>query len=92
MNPKVKFQLAIFAIIIVILLEVNHHIPFEQYQTIQKSSNSARNIGELAPQVSCGMYEANSCIKCPNENGTDWCNGDCHWINGECVTRSSSKS
>ena len=35
--------------------------------------------------VSCGGHEAKSCAECPQGNGANWCNGDCQWINDECI-------
>ena len=35
--------------------------------------------------VSCGNHFAYDCADCPQGNGADWCNGDCNWINNQCV-------
>ena len=37
--------------------------------------------------VSCGNHQANSCAKCPQGNGATWCNGDCKWSNGQCISK-----
>mmetsp|Transcript_7428 Transcript_7428/g.23341 ORF Transcript_7428/g.23341 Transcript_7428/m.23341 type:complete len:179 (-) Transcript_7428:287-823(-) len=37
--------------------------------------------------VSCGGHRAESCFACPQGNGAVWCNGDCTWVEGECVRR-----
>ena len=29
--------------------------------------------------VACGNHHADSCSKCPQGNGQQWCNGDCVW-------------
>ena len=36
--------------------------------------------------VSCGGHRAPSCRECPQGHGQYWCNGDCNWINNQCVT------
>jgi hypothetical protein len=35
--------------------------------------------------VSCGGHYASTCGDCPEGNGAAWCNGDCSWVNEECV-------
>ena len=35
--------------------------------------------------VSCGGHSAESCADCPQGNGAVWCQGDCKWINDECI-------
>ena len=35
--------------------------------------------------LSCGGHYASSCENCPQGNGASWCNGDCNWINDQCV-------
>ena len=35
--------------------------------------------------VSCGGYSAHSCVDCPQGHGASWCNGDCEWVNEQCV-------
>jgi hypothetical protein len=35
--------------------------------------------------VSCGNHYATNCAGCPQGNGAGWCNGDCNWINDQCV-------
>ena len=35
--------------------------------------------------VNCGSHSASSCADCPMDNGEDWCNGDCVWMNQQCV-------
>ena len=43
----------------------------------------------ISGKVSCGQHIAESCIVCPQGNGASWCNGDCHWISGQCVPKST---
>jgi len=43
------------------------------------------------PSVLCGGHNAESCDLCPQGNGASWCNGECEWLNDECV-RSSKLS
>jgi len=38
-------------------------------------------------EVSCGNHRAFGCPKCPQGNGFSWCNGDCAWIDEECVPK-----
>lgn len=40
-------------------------------------------------KVSCGGHFAPNCAACPGGNGREWCNGDCQWVSGKCVARSS---
>jgi hypothetical protein len=35
--------------------------------------------------VQCGGHSAASCSECPEGNGETWCNGDCQWLDGQCV-------
>eukprot|EP00591_Stephanopyxis_turris_P000556 CAMPEP_0195507622 /NCGR_PEP_ID=MMETSP0794_2-20130614/1032_1 /TAXON_ID=515487 /ORGANISM="Stephanopyxis turris, Strain CCMP 815" /LENGTH=446 /DNA_ID=CAMNT_0040634367 /DNA_START=117 /DNA_END=1454 /DNA_ORIENTATION=- len=35
--------------------------------------------------VSCGGHSASACSNCPQGNGAAWCNGDCSWVNNQCV-------
>ena len=35
--------------------------------------------------VSCGGHNAPNCSACPQGHGASWCNGDCGWINDECI-------
>ena len=37
--------------------------------------------------VNCGRHIAGSCTECPLGNGPSWCNGDCQWINSDCVSK-----
>merc|ERR1712038_354611 len=41
-------------------------------------------------EVKCGGHYASSCSSCPQGNGESWCNGDCTWRSGRCVSKSSS--
>ena len=36
--------------------------------------------------VSCGGHSAATCADCPKGNGASWCNGDCYWVNGQCLS------
>jgi len=40
-------------------------------------------------EVSCGQHKAGSCAGCPQGNGASWCNGDCQWIDDQCVKENS---
>ena len=43
--------------------------------------------------VSCGQHSAIDCSKCPYDGDTwvseGWCNGDCHWVDQECLAIST---
>ncbi|KAL7575290.1 hypothetical protein ACA910_001815 [Epithemia clementina (nom. ined.)] len=41
-------------------------------ETLSSSSSSSST-------VSCGGHFAMDCGSCPQGQGADWCNGDCHW-------------
>jgi len=43
-----------------------------------------------ASEVKCGGHYASSCSSCPQGNGESWCNGDCTWRSGRCVSKSSN--
>ena len=45
----------------------------------------------LKKLVNCGPQEAESCTECPKGNVTDWCSGDCHLKNEECVLKKAGK-
>jgi len=38
------------------------------------------------PPVNCGNHQAVSCAACPQGNGAWWCNGDCFWSYGQCIS------
>ena len=38
--------------------------------------------------LSCGAHYAGSCADCSQGNGAFWCNGDCQWIDSQCVEKS----
>ena len=38
-----------------------------------------------APMIDCGGHSADSCANCSQGGGKNWCNGDCTWLNSECV-------
>ena len=44
--------------------------------------------------MSCGGHSANNCNECPYNGailvGKSWCNGDCHWIDEECIPKTVS--
>ena len=44
--------------------------------------------------VSCGQHSATECSQCPYDGDTwvseGWCNGDCSWINEQCVLSTRS--
>lgn len=37
-------------------------------------------------EVTCGGHSAPSCPQCPQGHGAAWCNVDCMWVNGGCVS------
>ena len=43
--------------------------------------------------MSCGQHSAVDCSQCPYDGDTwaseGWCNGDCSWINEQCVLSTS---
>lgn len=43
-------------------------------------------------KVHCGGHTAAHCGDCPQGNGQTWCNGDCVWRQGRCVSRAEAKS
>ena len=53
--------------------------------TLQDNSNELFSV--LVGEVFCGGHTAKTCSDCPQGNGAGWCNGDCVWLNGECVDR-----
>jgi hypothetical protein len=46
----------------------------------------------ISGNVSCGNHNAGFCAECPKEKETSRCDGDCLWINGECVLKSGELS
>jgi len=42
-------------------------------------------------QVSCGNHKATSCDECPQGHGRSWCNGDCLWINDQCIDNNNKQ-
>merc|ERR1712142_1215031 len=40
---------------------------------------------EAATDVSCGNHRARSCAECTQGHGRSWCNGDCLWMNNQCM-------
>ena len=38
-------------------------------------------------KVDCGGHHEGSCADCPQGNGEKWCNGDCKWVNGNCLSK-----
>ena len=39
----------------------------------------------ISGKVNCGNHNALSCSECPQGYGPSWCNGDCEWVNEECI-------
>ena len=48
-----------------------------------KSGNGQNFLGK----VDCGDHQEDSCADCPQGNGEIWCNGDCKWVNGNCLSK-----
>lgn len=54
---------------------------------------SAANCMKSSAQVLCGGHAAPNCEKCPQNSdtgewvGESWCNGDCRWEKGICVSK-----
>ena len=44
-------------------------------------------LSSLLGQVSCGNHQEDSCADCPGDKGQIWCNGDCKWVNGNCLSK-----
>mmetsp|Transcript_138423 Transcript_138423/g.386111 ORF Transcript_138423/g.386111 Transcript_138423/m.386111 type:complete len:193 (-) Transcript_138423:85-663(-) len=42
--------------------------------------------------VSCGGHRAADCTACPQGHGAVWCNGDCAWVEGECIRKDSQEA
>ena len=37
--------------------------------------------------MSFGRHTARTCADCPQGNGAFWCNGDCQWVDSQCVEK-----
>merc|ERR1719219_2096273 len=48
---------------------------------------SAMVVKAINHQVYCGGHSASDCGDCPQGNGPTWCNGDCTWVDDQCVAR-----
>ena len=44
-----------------------------------------RTSSQDSSPISCGGHEAATCADCPQGNGAAWCNGDCLWMNNQCI-------
>jgi len=42
--------------------------------------------------VSCGNHHAMSCADCTQGNGPSWCNGDCKYYRGQCVSKGTTST
>jgi len=54
-------------------------------ESCEKNTGAATSA--RASTVSCGNHKAKTCKKCTQGNGSDWCNGDCKWEEGTCVSK-----
>merc|ERR1719334_197808 len=65
---------------------------------IWKLQHNSKDIGQLKSKiddlnceettsVSCGNHFASSCGECPGDFGILWCNGECHWQDGQCKAK-----
>jgi len=52
---------------------------------------SVAGFTQVTALVSCGNHKAPTCAQCPNGNGKYWCNGECVWEAGECISKSHAK-
>lgn len=41
----------------------------------------------IVAAVNCGGHIADTCADCTQGNGEEWCNGNCRWVNEECVAK-----
>jgi len=48
--------------------------------------------GGAPTSVNCGGHSASNCASCPQGNGAAWCNGDCHWDSGQCLSLSQASN
>jgi len=54
--------------------------------TNKPTANEACCVCKAQITVNCGGHRASSCAQCPQGNGQWWCNGECSWINNNCVS------
>ena len=47
---------------------------------ISYSKDEIADLLHMNGNTNCGGHFAPSCGKCPNKNGSRWCNGDCVWV------------
>jgi len=68
------------------------NFPITSPTKLTLSPTKARNIVE----VTCGGHSAPSCAECPYDNGINmgrgWCNGDCSFINSQCITEEEARN
>lgn len=43
---------------------------------------------KMDTDVSCGRHVARNCSACTQGQGASWCNGNCTWLRGACVSHS----
>ena len=76
------------------ILEIHDNIrktaTIQQQQQPQSSQKKYKTYPGFTtkPSVLCGGHNAERCDLCPQGNGASWCNGECEWINDECVRSS----
>merc|ERR1711939_1276656 len=44
-------------------------------------------VADMSKSVVCGSHHAASCSQCPQGHGASWCNADCKWVFGKCISR-----
>jgi len=72
------------------ILEIHDNIRKTAIQQPQSSHKEYKTYPGFTtkPSVLCGGHTAESCDLCPQGNGASWCNGECEWIDNECVRSS----
>mmetsp|Transcript_62451 Transcript_62451/g.195776 ORF Transcript_62451/g.195776 Transcript_62451/m.195776 type:complete len:310 (+) Transcript_62451:3-932(+) len=57
----------------------------------QAEPGDERDEQDPSGMVTCGAHQAKTCAECPQGNGPSWCNSDCTWIFGQCVSNKASE-
>lgn len=53
------------------------------FQEVQTEHDTG--VQQQVQSIPCGNHRATNCAGCPQGHGAAWCNGDCHWVGGQCV-------